>query len=438
MANQSQSTHTTSTGVASDQVHAAFLMSDSLLNTDLLSLMSQTPPSVMVSYSKLQRDQSTHEMPIVMVKDLEKSAGDTVDFDMVLQTTGEGTIGDETIAGRGVPTLFSRDALRIDQTRYGADVGGRMTQKRTPWDLAKAARSGVAGWFGRRFDQLIHVHLSGARGSQDNVSWTLPVPDTTEKTNRLAALAVNPIRPPTTNRYMIAGGGDDVTDLSTTDTLKLRDLQTLVTELRGLSVQLPYMSMRTTQHMKIPQWCLFVSPEVHRYLTAGIKANEWRQMVAAASSRARMLDNHPLFTNQAFEYEGVIIKPIRRPILFNAGDSVKTTDSNTGNELSHDVPDSITVHRSILVGGQALAMAFGNANSGSGAHAFPMRWSDQMKDHDNAREVVGSTMVGMSKIRFRNSDGELTDHGVFALDSYAPKVDSAAGRAALASIEASN
>ena len=82
------------------------------------------------------------------------------------------------------------------------------------------------------------------------------------------------------------------------------------------------------------------------------------------------------------------------------------------------------IDRGFLLGGQALAEAYGK-NSESGYYSD---WYEGRRDAGNRRIYVGSMMGGKKKLRFKLSDGSLTDHGVIAVDSFAPRPNSTAGR----------
>ena len=72
--------------------------------------------------------------------------------------------------------------------------------------------------------------------------------------------------------------------------------------------------------------------------------------------------------------------------------------------------------RGLLLGGQALAMAFG-ASEHSG---IPFFWKEEMDDFDDKMEIAIGAILGMSKVRFAVDHGEsvqFTDHGVTVLDT---------------------
>ena len=78
--------------------------------------------------------------------------------------------------------------------------------------------------------------------------------------------------------------------------------------------------------------------------------------------------------------------------------------------------DKFAIERGLLLGGQALAQAFG-ASEKSG---IPFFWSEKDGDHGDKMELLIGAILGMSKVRFAVDHGdhkEFTDHGVTVLDT---------------------
>ena len=144
-------------------------------------------------------------------------------------------------------------------------------------------------------------------------------------------------------------------------------------------------------------------------------------MNANAHARARLAKDHPLFLGDAGLWNGILILKNPKAIRFYAGDEIKycaAYDSEV--ESSCVVPASFTdkfaVDRGLLLGGQALAMAFG-ASEHSG---IPFFWSEEKGDHGDKMEMLIGAIWGASKIRFAVDHGdhtEFTDHGVTVLDT---------------------
>ena len=401
------------------------LHAETIRKTKFLRLMSGGVSNQSMALAKTERQQSTPHMPIVIIDDLTNNAGDKVTVDMFRVVQGKPFMGDTTAEGRGAPLSFSNMEVRIDQSRFPISAGSNMTQKRTAHNLRKIARAEMVNWFARYNDQCIQVHLAGARGDDDSIDWIIPKDNDPE----FNSIMINPVEPPTSNRYFVAGGGDDVSSIGNTDALTLEDLDVIVTNLReqalppaGIELNNVYMEDDN------PVWCLLVSQRQWHYIETRLKANisSWRQFLADAAVRAATT-KHPLFKGEAGMWNSLLIKKMTRPIRFNAGTNVSFTNAATGAvDSSKAVPSGLTVDRAILLGGQALALARGSAGNKVGG-PFPMRWSEVMRDHGNSLEVLGAQMDGKRKFRFVGSDNMTTDFGVAVIDSYAPDPGSTAG-----------
>ena len=80
------------------------------------------------------------QKPIVRVRELTKSAGDEVTFDLVNPVKSIPIMGDEWAQGKGSVLTFAQDRLRINQARFPISAGGAMSQQRTPHQLRPLAQ----------------------------------------------------------------------------------------------------------------------------------------------------------------------------------------------------------------------------------------------------------------------------------------------------------
>ena len=121
------------------------------------------------------RQQTSTSMPIVRCMDLQKMAGDEVEFDFVNHLGGKPIMGSRNAEGYGKAMSFAQDRLRINQARYPISAGDTMTQQRTPHQLRSLARTLGEAYMNRLQDQLSLVHMAGARGFHNNVEWAVPL-----------------------------------------------------------------------------------------------------------------------------------------------------------------------------------------------------------------------------------------------------------------------
>ncbi len=373
------------------------------------------------------KGQTSPDYPIVKTGDLSKNAGDTVSIDLFNLLQGKPVMGDQRIAGKMMAMTSSSMDVRIDQTRGGADSGGRMSQKRTVHKLRSIAMTGLQGWMQRLEDQTVLVHLAGARGSQNSADWVVPSSDDPD----FADILVNPIKAPTKNRYFCANDATSPADIGTNDALTLQDVDRIVTQLRESSVPLQTVKIeKDDKAWNDPLWVMFVTERQWLYLSSRTSQTTWRQAVQNAYERKSGGMKHPLFdAYETIMWNGVLIKRLNRmAIRFDQNSSVIVdnggADGKTYNETS--VIAAAPIDRAIILGAQALAKAYGSTSESN----YYYDWSEEKVDHGNSVEIVASMMQGCAKVRFK-IDGVDTDHGVAFVDSYAPDPNSPAGRTLL-------
>ena len=372
------------------------------------------------------RKQSSNEMPIVRCMDLQKMAGDEITFDLINPMGGKPIMGSRNAEGLGRSMSFSQDRLRINQARYPIAAGDTMTQQRTPHELRKLARALGENYMTRLADQLILTHLAGARGFHDNIEWAVPKASDAD----FAEIAINPVMAPTKNRHFMSTGSGMETikaaaseiTIATTDVMNADLVDALRTQLEGMAVPPPPVVFEGDKMAAdSPLRVLLVSSEQY---TSFLQSNsgQFRTLQANAMARSQQANNNPLFMGDAGLWNGILIIKMPKPIRFYAGDSLRWCNSYTSEtEVSTDlVPAAFgtthAVDRAILLGGQALAEAWGkHVKTGN-----PFFFSEKELDHDDKLELLVGAINGRSKIRFEIDHGDtkqFTDYGVMAIDT---------------------
>jgi N4-gp56 family major capsid protein len=370
------------------------------------------------------RQQSSNKMPIVKCMDLTKMAGDEVTFDLVNPMGGTPIMGGEMAEGRGRSMSFSQDRLRINQARYPISAGDTMSQQRTPHELRSLARALGQDYMDRLGDQQILVHMAGARGFHDNIEWCVP------KANdaNFAKVMVNTVKAPTKNRHFMSTGSGiepfaaagNVVSLATTDVMNADVVDGLRTFLDSMPLPPPPVIFEGDKMASdAPVRVLLVSSEQY---TSFVQSTGFRSLQANAMARAQNAGNNPLFMGEAGLWNGILIVKMPKPIRFYAGNEIKHCASNTsetettGDLVNGNFGTGYAVDRAILLGGQALAEAWGkNRNSGA-----PFFWSEKELDHGDKLELLIGTINGRSKIRFLIDHGDAqqyTDYGVMVIDT---------------------
>ena len=121
-------------------------------------------------------------------------------------------------------------------------------------------------------------------------------------------------------------------------------------------------------------------------------------------------------------WNGILLVKMPKPIRFYAGNAINwcgsyTSETETTTDL---VPASFgttyAVDRAILLGGQALAEAWGKHRQTGN----PFFWSEKELDHGDKLELLVGAINGRSKVRFEVDHGnekQITDHGIIAIDT---------------------
>lgn len=389
-----------------------------------IAQMSEPFPNSADARKRIKLQTSSH-YPVIVCRDLAKSPGDEITFDLINPMNGVPIMGDAYAEGRGKKMTFSQDRLRINQSRFPIFAGSTMDQQRTTHDLQKLARATAEGYMPKLEDQLCMVHLAGARGFHDNIEWNVPL----ESHPDFGTVVVNPIKAPTKNRHFKAtadgmepmvAAGNEVT-ISTTDLMGLTTIEAIGSYVDSMALPIsPCKFKGDTLAADSPIRVLWVSPQQY----ADVRADgNFRQLQSQALARASKAGNNPIFTGEVGLWDNTLVMKIHKPIRFYAGDEIKwCADKYTDVETAGDlVPAAFgtgfAVDRALLIGAQALAHAYGGYKKTSN----PYYWSEKELDHGDKLEFLIGMIAGMSKIRFLIDHGgakpEYTDNGVIAIDT---------------------
>lgn len=305
--------------------------------------------------------------------DLEKQAGDTVKYDLLMQMTGAGTTGDNRLRGNEEALTYHQDSLKIDQLRHGHSFK-RMSQKRTLHDLRKAASKNLGMWWATKWEDTMFRYLCG---------------DTT------VAYPTAGVAPEGTH-YILSGDvshtaviATDEASLGANDQFKLEDLD--YAKEKAVTATVPMRPVRIDGDE------YFVAV-LHPYSVVDMKLNlggstvaKWQEIQMYANNRGL---KNPIFTGSLGVYNKVIIFE------------------------SHKIHSPATsVRRNLLLGAQAGVFALGNAydkidQRKKGKDNF-ISWDEEVDDYGNEKGVAAGCIFGMKKTRFNS-----LDFGVMVISSY--------------------
>lgn len=431
----SQTTIASGSGLAPTKWSEALFSMVAKQPTPINSLAGPAP--TIDKSAKVLRRQSTTDMPLIRVTDLAQSAGDTVRVDCAHVVKLRPVMGDENAEGKGAKLDFTYQDIKINAATLPVSAGGTMTQKRFQHDLRSVALAQLKGSIPSFLWQRTLVHLAGARGSQDSIDWVLPVASDPE----FASMMVNTIKAPSYNRHyvidatVLTQGGAALANVDSGDVLKLShidDLAAIVSELtlRLLPIRIP--GDQAAGDDPIRGIFLLDNLAWLQLLADTTANNNIRTWQANALKRAEYgnLRAHPLFGGEAFLWNGILCRRMGDfGIRFAASEAVphitagnRYTATETNVTVAAALSTTHQVCRSLLLGGQALALAAG-VNKGSD---LPYSLLENTTNFGRNLEMAGELMCAEQKLRFSLPDGagnfEPTDIGVIVVDSVCKKI----------------
>lgn len=421
-------------------VYGKALMARTIKRRNLLNDMSGPVP-LDQWMTGVTKSETFHGMPIVQVNDLSKTAGDRVTVDIIDRVGGKPIMGDRIAKNSGEKISILRDEVKIDQSRKVIEPGGRMSQQRTPHQLREKGQVLGLDYFSNLLDNQVMVHMAGARGCATGIEWKVPLATDVD----FADIMVNPVLPPTYTRYVgLTSSVTNPTQVSTTNLLTLNffdDLRTIndtsAVPLQGIKLQ--GMGGEIVEGENSALLVCYISTEQWNQLQKDTSAQNWRTFLAQASERLAFT-KHPLFRNgMCGLWRDILICQAPRPIEFRGSsvsgyqsgfDSVSYVDTNDVTQTG-TVAANVRLHRGVLLGAQALACAWGNAerwtgagggSKSSGTHEMmniPYSWVEKLEDGDNLLQFFIGSMFGFKKLQYK-FDNRIYDNGVFTFDSHVP------------------
>ncbi|KMV28544.1 virion structural protein [Photobacterium swingsii] len=389
---------------------AALFTSTRRKNTFVNMLTGSAPQSVQADRNR-NKSQTEAGAPVVMVTDLSRQAGDTVEMDLFHNLNGLPTMGDKKIEGRGESLDKVEFELSINQGRHNVDSGGKMSQQRTKQNLLQVARTMLGNYFNDLQDEIATYHLAGARGDFMPEDMIVPTADH----HLFAETMVNPITAPTADRHFFGGDADAIdgaNGIVAADKLTLSKIDEIALYLEEMAHPIkPVRFEADALYGESPFFVLFVTPRQWNDLWTDAQANgKVTELIANAVNRSNGF-KHPLFQGDRLMWRNILVRKYSKPVRFNSGSSVQVGNGN-GDGKENTVTAKTLIERAILLGAQALANAYGKTSSGA---QFNM--TTKKVDHDNGRETVIGWMNGLKKVRFEEKSGRVNDYGVMVLDT---------------------
>lgn len=311
--------------------------------------------------------------PVVVINDLTNEAGDTVSFDLFVQLTGRATYGDDIIENNLEDLTAYTDEIRINQVRKGVDSGGKMTQKRVLTDLRMTAKQKLEDYFAAYFDQSGLTTLAGGRG----ISPELYIP--------LGATAAvdggSPYESYDSGHIVYGGDAVGKTSIEAADKMSLDVVDRLILKAGSTGGGADGV-MRMTPLKKDGEdaFVLLMSPRQEHDLRKDVGNGGWVDLQKAAAGATG--NGSHLFKNVLGVHRGVHMRKHQHVVQFD----------------DYGVGANVRADRASFMGRQALAVAFGSANS-KGLRAD---WVEEKKDFGNRMGVVGGMVYSFKLPKFNN------------------------------------
>lgn len=312
---------------------------------------------------------------IVIKKELQKKAGEKINFGLRMKLTDDGIEGDNIIEGTSGETAldFYRDFIFIDQRRKGTKSKGKMSEQRVPYNMRKEGRDALSIWWAEDYDEQIMMYLAGARGIDTSFHTALGY------TGR----ANNSFRTPDSDHIIYAGNATGLSDIDSADKMSLEIPEKLVSKVETLDPMIQPFRINGEK-----KYVLLMHTWNAYDLRTSISQKDWLEIHKATDNA-----KSPIYQNALGEYAGLILHKHRNIIRF---------DSTTG------CSSGITASRSLCLGAQAAMIGWGGASS-MGRYS----WNEETDDRGNALAITAGAIFGCNKTRFNSKD-----FGTIAIDAY--------------------
>lgn len=355
------------------------LYNEALKATEMMKFVGDTPDSV------------------IQVRDeLSASAGAKITYGLRMQLNGPGVTGDATLEGNEESLTRHTDSIIIDQLRHAVKVVGSVSQQRVPFSVRAEGESGLGDWWTGRIDTSMFNQLGGNTG-QSLINYTglqgTNAPSTTAGNSR--HLIADRF---TDGAYVGAGTneatiGGHVSASNKEAPFRLELIDRAVVKARTLSP-----AIRPIKLNGMTCYAQFVHPHQVLQLRQNSTSGQWLDIQKAAMTGG-LVSKNPIFTGALGMYNNTILHDaVRCPFGSNA-----QIGANTNTDLGAAAAGTTDIARSIFVGAQAGAIAFGRSYGYTGGN-IRFKWVEVLRDYENQLGISAALVWGMKKTRFNGND----------------------------------
>ncbi len=377
-----------------------------------------------------ERLEGARHAPIVSVNDLARDNvdGDTVRIDLFHHLIGLPQMCCEPSEGFEEDMTWASFELRIAQSKKAVKTGCTMDRLRMGNDLWMRAKPMLQQYWCKLEHERTLYHLAGTRGHYFNqADMLLPL----ETNQKFDSYMINCLFPPTYCRHFYGGDADSLSDehgdspIEAQDTFDLDALSRIAASMAEDAH--PILPIRLKGDLGDPFWLLLVTPAQWHSFQLSTDGKEWASLLAHAVERAKACSgNHPLFTGGCLMYENILVRKYSPPVRFYPVMRTQVScKDRAATPMAITIPgaNDFYIDRAILLGGQALAEAYGSVQDADGENLKKLNFlfKKQSFDYGEYAGVLIKWVSGMKKIRFPDKFGWVYDRGVAVLDTAVPR-----------------
>jgi len=305
--------------------------------------------------------------PIIVDMDLAKAAGDSIQFDMFDELTGSGQTDDGTYETNEEALTSADMNVEIHERGHSVRIGGKMTKQRTQHDLDAIGAQKLGIWAKDVLCADLIAAASGLatkaiNGYVTGVAAVDADSDAIETVNQVIQA-----QSATSLRYWAggqttAGAVQRVASTSDVDSATANLFGTsVISEVKQLAMQEWDSSGNRVGRVKpivIEGQEFYILLTSHRNLLQLRKEAAWNQAQREANVRGK---DNPIFSGMAGIWDGVII--VGTDLIHRRTGIDGTNVSEYFGSETEMVTPTITVCRSLLMGAEAMCLAYGQMPS---------------------------------------------------------------------------
>jgi len=320
------------------------------------------------------------ENSIIQLKDeTSNTAGGEITYGLDYQLQGPGVTGRETLEGNEESLQDGSDRLIINELAQAVRIpnGQTIDAQRVPFDLRARANARIRDWYQDRLATAFFLHVCGYNGH------------TITHLGRQAQLTkpqywlFNKPTPPSSERWIIAGGRANEQSLTEEDTFDIRYID----------------------HLK--EIAILANPRINPIRVNGDDMGQWLDITKFADmGKGRETD---IAKGALGYYNGVIIR----------SDEFVTSGVNSTN--GNEIPN---VKRAILLGAQAAVIAFGRKQRDTDRFFI----TEELFDYKRSLGVSVQSVLGIKKTQFTyqcpfdsGESPQRQDYGCLVLSTWAAR-----------------